>query len=67
MSEAETGAGPSPLVLVVNPSLPVASVGDLVALAKAKPGDLNYGSGKYPTFEWGELTDEQNAAVTAQH
>ena len=25
--------------------------------------DLNYGSGKYPTFEWGELTDEQNAAI----
>ena len=41
-----------PLVLVVNPSLPVASVGDLVALAKAKPGDLNYGSGS-STFMFG--------------
>ena len=32
-------------VLVVNPSLPVKSVGDLVALAKAKPGTLNFGFG----------------------
>jgi tripartite-type tricarboxylate transporter receptor subunit TctC len=31
-------------VLVVNPALPVKSVADLVALAKAKPGELNYGS-----------------------
>ncbi len=32
----------TPLILVVNPSLPVRSVNDLVALAKAKPGQLNY-------------------------
>lgn len=32
-------------VLVVNPSLPVKSVADLVALAKAKPGTLNFGFG----------------------
>ena len=32
-------------VLVVHPSLAVASVPQLVALAKAKPGQLNYGSG----------------------
>lgn len=31
--------------LVVHPSLPVKSVKDLVALAKANPGQLNYGSG----------------------
>jgi tripartite-type tricarboxylate transporter receptor subunit TctC len=31
-------------VLVVNPVLPVKSVADLVALAKSKPGGLNYGS-----------------------
>ena len=30
--------------LVVNPSLPVKTVRDLVALAKAKPGELTYGS-----------------------
>lgn len=33
-----------PYVLVVNPELPVRSVGDLIALAKAKPGKLTYGS-----------------------
>jgi tripartite-type tricarboxylate transporter receptor subunit TctC len=31
-------------VLVINPSLPVASVPELIALAKAKPRSLNYGS-----------------------
>jgi tripartite-type tricarboxylate transporter receptor subunit TctC len=31
-------------VLVINPSLPVSSVQELIALAKAKPGSLNYGS-----------------------
>jgi tripartite-type tricarboxylate transporter receptor subunit TctC len=30
-------------VLVANPKLPVRSVKDLIALAKAKPGSLNYG------------------------
>ena len=34
-----------PFVLVVNPSLPVNSVMDLVRLAKSKPGELSYGSG----------------------
>jgi tripartite-type tricarboxylate transporter receptor subunit TctC len=37
--------GSVPFVLVVNPSLPVNSVMDLVRLAKQKPGELNYGSG----------------------
>ena len=34
-----------PFVLVVNPSLPVRSVAELIALAKAKPGQLSYASG----------------------
>jgi tripartite-type tricarboxylate transporter receptor subunit TctC len=38
-------AGVSPLVLVVHPSVPVQSVRDLIALAKAKPGTINFGSG----------------------
>ena len=36
--------GSTPFVLIVHPSLPVASVGDLIKLAKAKPGELTYGS-----------------------
>ena len=39
---AMLGAGP--VVIAVTSSLPVASVKDLVALAKAKPGQLSYGS-----------------------
>ncbi len=35
----------APFVLVVNPSLPVKSVGDLIKLAKEKPGTLSFGSG----------------------
>lgn len=35
----------SPNVLVVHPSLPVKSVKALIALAKARPGDLNYSAG----------------------
>ena len=35
----------SPNVLVVHPSVGVSSVKDLIALAKAKPGVLNYASG----------------------
>jgi len=34
----------SPNVLVVHPSLPVKSVKELIAFAKKRPGELNYGS-----------------------
>lgn len=33
-----------PFVLIVHPSLPVHSAGDLIKLAKAKPGQLQFGS-----------------------
>ena len=36
--------GSQPLVLVVHPALPVKSVKELIALAKARPGALNYSS-----------------------
>ncbi len=34
----------TPLLLVVNPALPAHSVAELIALAKSKPGQLNYAS-----------------------
>ena len=47
----------APLVLAVNPTLPAASIKELIALAKAKPGALSYsssGSGSVHHFA-GEL------------
>jgi tripartite-type tricarboxylate transporter receptor subunit TctC len=37
----------SPELLVVDPALPVRTVGELIAYAKAHPGTLNYGSSGY--------------------
>ncbi|MBM3358940.1 MAG: tripartite tricarboxylate transporter substrate binding protein [Betaproteobacteria bacterium] len=37
--------GRQPNILVVHPSLPAKTVKDLIALARAKPGQLTYGSG----------------------
>jgi len=39
-----SGHGKGPLLLVVHPSLPVKSVAELIAYAKAHPGMLNYGA-----------------------
>jgi tripartite-type tricarboxylate transporter receptor subunit TctC len=39
-----TQVATQPYTLVVNPSLPARSIKELVALAKAKPGELTYGS-----------------------
>ena len=40
-----TLVGTSPAVLVVHPSVPVTTVQELITLAKAKPGELNYSTG----------------------
>jgi tripartite-type tricarboxylate transporter receptor subunit TctC len=40
-----------PNVLVVNPDLPVHSVTELIALAKQKPGELNYASAGIGSFQ----------------
>ena len=36
--------GTTPNILVVHPSMPVHTIGDFIALAKANPGKINYGS-----------------------
>ncbi len=46
----------SPNILVVHPALPAKSVQELIALAKSKPGALNYGSG--PTGASNQLAAE---------
>ncbi len=50
-----------PNLLVVHPSLPVKSTRELVALAKARPGELNYSSGPIGTPQ--HLTGELFNAV----
>ena len=40
-----TLAGSTPLLIVTHPSVPVASLDELIALAKKRPGDLSYASG----------------------
>lgn len=52
----------SPLVLCVHPQLPVKSVKELVALAKARPGKISYGSAGNGTAV--HLAAEQFRSVT---
>ena len=58
----------SNLVLVVHPSVPAKSVNELIALAKVKPGQLNYGSGGSGTVTHlaGEFFNMQ-AGIRTQH
>lgn len=50
-----------PTILLASPTLPVKTVKELVALAKAKPGTLNFGSGGSGTTEHlaGEMLNAQ--------
>ena len=43
--------GTGPVALCINPKLPVNSLEDLIALAKAKPGDLNYATAGVGSFQ----------------
>jgi tripartite-type tricarboxylate transporter receptor subunit TctC len=58
----------SPSMLVVHPSLPVKSVGELIKLAKSRPGAINYASAGTgtPTFLAAELFKGQ-AGVDLVH
>ena len=57
-----TVATTAPNVLVVHPSLPIRSVKELIALAKSRPGELNYSSG--PTGSYPYLSAELFKAMT---
>ena len=60
--------GYTPMVLVVHPKVPAASSKELVALMKAKPGELNYASGGNGTIL--HLATElylDEAGATARH
>lgn len=48
-----------PLVFAVHPSVPATSIKDLIAMAKAKPGSLSYGSGSPPMYVAAELFKKQ--------
>ena len=63
-----TQVASSPSIAVVHPSLPVKSITELVKLAKARPGAINYSSGGVgtPTFVAGELFKAQ-AGVDMLH
>lgn len=45
----------TPAMLVVNPALPVKTLSDLIALAKARPGKLTYASGSAGTLVPGAM------------
>ena len=53
--EPITRIGESPNIIAVTPSLPVKDLRELIALAKAKPGELNYGATSSPTHLATEL------------
>ena len=61
--EAITRIGDSPNILAVTPSLPVKDLRELIALAKSKPGELNYGATSSPTHLATELL-ASNAGIT---
>jgi tripartite-type tricarboxylate transporter receptor subunit TctC len=47
-----TRVNSAPLLLVVHPAVPVKSVAELLAYAKARPGQLYFGSGGVGTTPW---------------
>jgi tripartite-type tricarboxylate transporter receptor subunit TctC len=58
--------GYSPLILIVNPSLPIKSVAELVAYGKANPGKLTFGSGSSSSRVCAELL-KMRTGLDAMH
>jgi tripartite-type tricarboxylate transporter receptor subunit TctC len=58
--------GSFPLVLVVNPSVPAKTVGELVAYAKANPGKLNYSAGS-TAFQVATEMFKQMTGIDVRH
>ena len=56
----------TPLVLAVHPSVPAKSIAELIALAKAKPGELFYASGA-PSFHVTMELFKKQAGVNIVH
>ena len=54
--------GPAPVVFAVHPSFPATSVKELIALARAKPGEVHYSSGGTVFQVAGELIKQQAGA-----
>jgi tripartite-type tricarboxylate transporter receptor subunit TctC len=64
------GYGTIPAALLVNPSVPVNSVGDLIALARKKPGDVTFGTAGVGTalhIAGVELENLTGTKMTAVH
>jgi tripartite-type tricarboxylate transporter receptor subunit TctC len=56
-----------PAVIVVNPALPVSTLPELVVHAKARPGEVNYGSagnGSFPHLAMEKLAQETGIKLT---
>ena len=56
-----------PAVIVVNPALPVTTLAELVVYAKARPGEVNYGSagnGSFPHLAIEKLAQETGIKMT---
>ena len=64
--EPVTALGRGGNILIVHPSLPAKSVAELIALAKAQPGKLSFGSGSSASRVSGELF-QQMAGVQLLH
>ena len=54
-------------ILIVNTSLPVNSVQDLIKLAKAKPGKLSFGYGQFVEPHRGRAVQADDGHVHREH